>query len=125
MEEAQATAPTPEVQEAVTVDTPSVEDLAAHDYQMLLPQFYEKIEELSNRQLKRVVVALMEHPFEDHRKTFSYAQEHELFVMGAKINDCKFVMMKAVMDMNKDEIQKLLAETEPKAEENKGEVSNG
>ena len=107
-------------------EEPSVEDMAAHDYEILVPKFKAKIEELSNRQLKNVVTALIEYPLASDKPQFSYPQEAELFYLGIQINDVKFVMMKAIMDMKKEDIQKLAAELnidlEPKKE---GEKKDG
>jgi len=88
----------------------AVEDLAAHDYQQLLPQFKAKIEELSNRQLKRVTTALVEYPFEGGNPRFSYPQERELFLLGMKIFDCRYVLMKAAFSMKEDQIKAMLNE---------------
>jgi hypothetical protein len=95
----------------------SVEDLAAHDYQTLIPEFYKKIEELSNRSLKRVVTALVEYPLQSKNFQWSYAKERECFNIGMKLFDCKFVLMRAVFDMSKEDIKKLAAELEPKGTE--------
>lgn len=89
---------------------PSVEDMAAFDYQRLIPEFYKKIEELNNRSLKKVVAALVEYPLERSQFKWSYYQEREAFNLGMKLFDCKFVIMRAVLDLKQDEIKKLMAE---------------
>lgn len=89
---------------------PSIEDLAVHDWQTLLPEFKKQLKELSNAQLKRVVTALIEHPLEKNHLQFSYPQEKDLFQVGAKLLDCKFVIMKAVLAMSKEDINKVLSE---------------
>lgn len=94
---------------------PSLEDYAAHEYQKLLPQFYEAIDDLSNKQLKKVSQAIMEYPLEKVDFRWSYEKEKKAFIIGTKIMDCRFVIMKAVLDMKKEEIQEML-KTEPKTE---------
>ncbi len=81
---------------------PSVEDLAAHDYQKLLPKFREKLHPLSRRQMEKVVVALMGYPFEDNAPKFSYPEERDLFYLGIQIQDCSFIIKRAVYDLMKD-----------------------
>jgi hypothetical protein len=98
---------------------PSIEDMAAHDWQEALPAFRKKLQELSNFQLKKVVAALVEHPLEPHAFKWSYPQEKELYEIGAKLLDCKFVIMRAALSMNKEQIEELM-----KAEAAKGEVKN-
>lgn len=88
----------------------AIEDVAAHDFQILLPMWRTKIEELSNRQLKRVVTALMEYPFERNEFKFPYPQEKELFKLGMQVMDCRYVLMKAALAMRQDQIKTLMAE---------------
>jgi hypothetical protein len=88
--------------------TGSQEDQAAYAYQKLLPLFYEEIEELSNKQLKKVVGAMMEYPLERIDFQWSYEKEKKAFIIGTKIMDCRFVIMKAVLDMKQEEIREML-----------------
>jgi len=90
---------------------PSVEDMAAYDYQRLIPEFYKTIEELNNRSLKKVVAALIEYPLEGTQFRWSYPAEKEAFNIGMRIFDAKYVIMKAVFEMKKEEINRLLLET--------------
>lgn len=90
---------------------PSVEDMAAYDYQNLIPQFKEKLDELNTRSLIKVINALVEYPLAAQQFRWSYQHEKEAFNMGMKIFDCKFVIMRAVLEMKKEEINKLLNET--------------
>jgi hypothetical protein len=99
-------------------EVPNVEDLAAHDYMTLLPRFDAKLEEMSNNQLKKVMSALMKYPFESTViPRWSYPQEQELFNIGLKIQDTKFVLMKTVLEMKKDQIDRLMNE-QPQGETN-------
>lgn len=87
---------------------PSVEDIAAHDYQKLLPEFYTAIDDLSNRQLKKVIQAVMEYPLERIDFQWSYEKEKKAFILGTKILDCRFVLIRAVLEMKQEEIKQLL-----------------
>jgi hypothetical protein len=95
---------------------PAPEDIAAHDYMKLLPMWEKKIEELSNRQLKNVATGLMRYPFVGEIPSFSYPQESQLFLLGLKILDCKFVLMKAALDLKESEINTLMNEQTAKNE---------
>ena len=100
-----------EAEAPVEAPKPAIEDIAAHDYMTLIPQFDLKLEEMSNRQLKKVVSVLMKYPFSSTEiPKWSYLQEQELFNIGMKINDCKFVLMKTVFDMKKEHIEELAKE---------------
>ena len=102
---------------------PTVEDLAAHDYKNLIPEFYKKLSALtSNRQLTRVMAALVEYPLENGSPRFSYSQEREAFNVGMKIFDCKYILMKAVFEMKKDEIQTMLKDMEESTKKEEGAV---
>lgn len=91
---------------------PAVEDLAAHDYKMALPDFFEQLDKFSGSKLKRVFGAIVEYPFEVQQVTFSYPEEKELFELAMKIFDCKFVMMKAALAMKQTEIEELFKQLE-------------
>lgn len=81
---------------------PSKEDLAARDYQVLLPKFESKLLPMSRRQQQRVIMALLKYPLEDNKPHFSYTEEREAFYIGMQIQDCKLVLMNAVLDLMKD-----------------------
>jgi hypothetical protein len=85
-------------------------DKAAHAFQTLYPEFCDKIEELSNRQLKRVTVALMTYPLEK-APNMSYAQERELFELGLKLSEARQTMLIAFSKMKEDEINEMMKET--------------
>jgi hypothetical protein len=94
--------------------TPSPEDMAAHDYKLLMPKFWKIVEPMSRRQEQRVFKALMEYPLEGGIPRFSYENEREAFYLGLQIFDCKFVLMRAVMELtaNKDKLDKFKADLE-------------
>lgn len=101
---------------------PSLEDMATHDFQAMLPKAYEILEKFSGEKLKRVVMSLVEYPFERDKVHFSYPEERELFFVLTKLFDCKFVLMRAVMEMKKDEIDKLIKELDEKEKEKKDAI---
>lgn len=81
---------------------PSVEDLAAHDFRNLIPDFYKKLEPLSRRQVQKVLMALVEYPLETQELRWSYPEEKEAFYIGMQLFDCKFVLMRAVIELTRD-----------------------
>jgi hypothetical protein len=105
-------------EEAVEGPKPAPEDYAAHDFMKLIPEFDKKIEELSNWQLKQVFSTIMRYPFDTMTiPKWSYIQQQELFNIAMKLQDARFVLMKAVLEMKKPEIDKLREELETKKEE--------
>jgi hypothetical protein len=100
------------------------EDMAAHDYKRLMPKFWDKVEPMSRRQQQRVFRALMEYPLETNFPRFSYNEEKEAFYIGLTIFDCKFVLMKAVMELaaSKEKMEEFKKDLEAtQASEVKGE----
>lgn len=93
---------------------PSVEDMAARDYKALLPKFEEKLLPMSRRQQQRVIIALLKYPLEDDRPHFSYPIERDAFYVGMQIQDCKLILMNAVLSLmkNKDQLKELNDELE-------------
>jgi hypothetical protein len=86
---------------------PSVEDLAAHDYMKSIPEYKEALKFLSKKQHARVALALMEYPL--NKIEFKMGtEETKVFMLGIKIMDCRFVIIKAAMDMKKEEIQEMM-----------------
>lgn len=91
-----------------TQEQPSIEDLATHDYQLLLPQFAAQMEQVAGRKLKDVMAALAEYPLNEKQVHFSYPEQRELWEIGQKLFDCKFAIMRAVFNLSKDEINQLV-----------------
>ena len=102
--------PTPVAEE----NKPSVEDMAAHDYQKLIPVFLDKISFLSKKQLNRVIKAVVEYPLENNRPEFSFEAEKQAFFIAMNIFDCKFVLMKHVYEtlQRKADSEKVIKELE-------------
>lgn len=107
---------------------PSIEDMAAHDYKILLKQFKNKLHVMSRRQQQRVIEALIEFPFENQKPHFSYPEERDLFYIGTSIADCQFVMKRCVYEMMQDkgkmeEFKNDLEQLEQKKKEQEGKVN--
>lgn len=83
-------------------DKPSVEDIAAYDFQRLLPQFYEALKPLSRRVVQKVITALLEYPLMHKELKWSFPGEKRAFDLGMQIMDSKFVLQTAVMNIMKD-----------------------
>ncbi len=81
---------------------PSIEDMAAHDYKILIKQFKNKLHVMSRRQQQRVIEAMVEYPFEVDKPHFSYPEERDLFYIGTSIMDCQFVLKRAVYNIMQD-----------------------
>lgn len=81
---------------------PSAEDMAAHDFKNLLPEFYKIVDFLPKKHLLRVIKALIEYPLETVHPVLSFSEEKKAFYLGTQINDCKFVLMKALFELAKD-----------------------
>ena len=104
-----------EGEKSVSADSPTsytAEDMAAHDFQRLVPLFWQALEPLSRRQEQRVFMALVQYPLEGQFPKFSYPQESKAFLLGLQVFDCKFVLMKAVLELtaNKEKMEKFNAE---------------
>jgi hypothetical protein len=107
---------TPSGEAAPAAPQPSLEDYAAHEYRSLLPKFKDQINKLSGMQAKKIVVALMEYPLEKIDFEWAYPEAQRAFVTGATIMDCRFVLMKAVIELTADQKRDILIEAK-KAEE--------
>ena len=110
-EQSQQAAPTAED----NTPKPTVEDIAAHDFTMLLPKFWEQVEGLSMRAQGRVFRALMEYPLAENFPNLPFESEKKAFYTGLQILDCKFILQTAVLNLTKnkeklDQFKKELAE---------------
>ena len=92
---------------------PAVEDLAARDYQTLLPEYHALADSVYFSQLRRVFNAIVEYPFADSSPRLNDSTERELFSVVSQLMDCKFVMMKTFLSMKQDEIKAMLKEETP------------
>jgi len=82
--------------------TPSLEDMAAHDYKRLIPEFFKILDNLPKKRAARLMRALIEYPLENDKPHLPYADEAKAFYIGMQILDCKFVIWKAVVELAKD-----------------------
>jgi hypothetical protein len=73
----------------------------------LLPVFRESLNALSQKKIRRVVSCLFEYPFNQNEFRFSHPEESKAFNIGAKLLDCKHVMMKAAFEMTQEEVAAL------------------
>jgi hypothetical protein len=86
-----------------SIPQPSVEDMAAHDYQKLIPVFYKMIEFFSKKKLHALIEALIEYPLERDQHKLAYEDERLAFFYGMQIFDAKFVIMRAVLELTKNQ----------------------
>lgn len=88
------------------------EDMAAHDFQFLLPKFWEAIEGLSMRAQGRVFRALMEYPLAEKFPSLPFENEKKAFYTGLQILDCKFILQNAVLALtkNKEKLDQFVGE---------------
>ena len=87
---------------------PSLEDKAAHDFTSLIGEIKELAERMSLRQFKKVFLAVMEYPLCEEVPKFDDLLERQVFHACLHIQDTKFVLIKSVMEMKKDDLSKLL-----------------
>jgi hypothetical protein len=107
-------------------DKPSLVDLAAHDFMTLLPVFRETLNALSQKKIRRVVSCLFEYPFNQKEFRFSHPEESKAFNIGARLLDCKHVMMKAAFEMTQEEVAALHKEmTDVRGSEEEALVAGG
>ena len=107
---------------------PSLEDYAAREYQTLLPRFRQEMESITGTQAKNVAIALMEYPLEKIDFEWTCQEAQRAFVTGATIMDCRFVLMKALIELTADEKRAILDETKddvPMTVPNEGETNVG
>jgi len=64
------------------IPQPSVEDMAAHDYQSLIPVFYKYVDFMSKKQLRNLMKALVEYPLERDQPKLAFEDERKAFYFG-------------------------------------------
>lgn len=103
--------------EEVKVEEPKVEenqaapeDIAARDFQMMFPEFKKRLDGLSKKALRKLFTLVTEYPLGDKKVDLSMLSqvEKEVFYLGLHINDAKFVMMRAVLNAKKEELETLI-----------------
>jgi hypothetical protein len=95
---------------------PDQEETACMMLKVFTPLFNAKIDQLSNRQLRRVIKSLVEFPlgrdYKHNDKT-----ESECFAIGQALLDAKMVLVIKTYNDNRDEIIRLAAEARAAADE--------
>ena len=99
-----------------TETKPSAADLAARDFPSLLNAFKKTLQdsECAGQKLKDVFVALMEYPLENNSFRFRYPAQQELYLIGTKLFDSKFILVKEIFDLKKEDLDKLVQELKEK-----------
>lgn len=115
--EATAEAP-PSTEGNLKASEPSMADYAAQAYQQLIPKFKNQLDKLSGVQSKRILIALMEFPFEKSSFDWPYKQAEDVFKTGIDIMDCRFVLTRAAIELTMEQKRDILIE----AKEREGEV---
>lgn len=106
----------PKEEPTIVGDEPSLADYATRAYRDLIPKFKGEIDKLSGVQCKRVLIALMEFPFEKQKFDWPYEQAEKIFNMGIDIMDCRFVLTRAAIELTLEQKKAILEEAK-KAEE--------
>lgn len=94
-----------------TLPTPSHADYAARAYQELMPKFRSEVGFLSGKQAKAVLIAMMEYPLEKTTFAWNSIEEPKAFDVGCEIMDCRFVLMKALIELTVEQKRAILEET--------------
>lgn len=101
------------------------EEIACMMLKLYTPKFQQLVDKLSNRELKRLIKALVEFPLGKNYKQIS-EEEKQAFAIGQGLMDAKMVLMVKTYHDHKDEIIELAAQaskdavlefTEPQTEE--------
>lgn len=105
----------------------SVEESASMLFELYFPKFSGLVETLSNKSLKRLIIALVAVPLEDARLNLNNEKEKMTYAIAEQLLVSKSAL---ILSTAYEHEQKLKAEQEAKleetkTEENKGEVTNG
>ncbi len=69
------------------------EEIASMMFAMYLPRFFTQVDTLSNKDLRRLVKALVETPLNDEPYKFHSPAAKEAFNIGVSLLDSKYVMI--------------------------------
>lgn len=72
-------------------------ELATTTYGLYLPKFQALVNGLSNKQLKRVLLAAIEHPLYDAKPKFTTEQERTAFALSTHLLEAKMAMIMSTM----------------------------
>lgn len=85
------------------------EEIACMMLKLYTPKFNQLVDKLSNRELKRVIKALVEFPLGKSYKHIG-KEEKEAFAIGQGLMDAKMLLMVKTYYENKDQIIEMAAE---------------
>lgn len=108
------------------VVTPNLEDpmeLAAMFFTLYNPKFQQLLVQMSNKELRRLVVALIEVPMEEP-PNFTSEQGKTALQIGLRLLEAKYMMIMSTLDDHANNMQNEPA-TEEVAQTNEGNESNG
>jgi hypothetical protein len=71
-------------------------DLAAQFFQMLYPEFRRRVSGLSNKDARRLALALVQYPLEDNDPHFHSSDAKQAFSLGLQLIDAKLIMRETV-----------------------------
>jgi hypothetical protein len=113
------------------VVTPNLEDpmeLAAMFFTLYNPKFQQLLVQMSNKELRKLAVALIEVPMEEP-PNFTSEQGKAALQIGLRLLEAKYMMIMSTLDEHADKMQPETAEeqtaTEEVAQTNEGNETNG
>jgi hypothetical protein len=72
-------------------------ELAATTYTLYLPRFHALLNKMSNKQLRRVFLAAIEHPLYDENPKFTTEDERVAFALSTHLLEAKMAMIMSTM----------------------------
>jgi hypothetical protein len=103
-------------------------EVAATLFTLYLPRFHAIVDTLSNKALRRLIKAIIEHPLEDQPYHLKEQEEKEAFSIALALVESKFVMIMNTYNDNLDTLVKA-SEDEPEVtsepNNNLGSVNEG
>lgn len=101
----------------------TAEDVAAQLFALYHPLFTQHVAKLSNRQLRRLINALVKFPVEMENYAPTKEVEKNAFLIGDRLLQSKYVMMifTAQQSMDQVKLEDVVNKPEEQKEESKGE----
>jgi len=105
--------------------TNTSEDVAAQLFQLYHPMFTNIVAKLSNKQLRRVINALIKYPIEMENYKPKDENENNAYLIGDRLLQSKYVMMifTAQDAMNQMKVEDVVQQTTETNNEPKGETN--
>lgn len=111
-----------------TAETSSIEkgetnaiDSACTVFGMYFPKFVSMVDQLSNKSLKRVLIALVGTPLEDVKPNLKNSEEKAAYLLGEELLKAKMVIIIDAMYRNQQQAEQLTTPVEETVVEIKGE----